>query len=101
MVKVDNIVFDYLDKHNYIVYEATKGINKNTQEEYDKRDNIGYHSHWSSAINDIINRLVLKEAKEATDMRVLLEEMKTVERRIKEQFEELLATVNKRECAKV
>ena len=96
MVKIDNIVLDYLDIHNYIVYEASTGINQNTKEVYDKKDSVGYHSHWSHAIHDLINRLILRKAKDADSVKALLTEMKQIETSIKSQFEGLLDIVKKK-----
>ena len=100
MVKVDNFVLDAWDSNNYAVYKPCKR-KKEDGTTYDAKDDVGYHSHYTTAIRDLINRLMLKKLKGVEDIKELLEEMKKIEESIKSQFIDLLGVTKKKEGMKV
>ena len=96
MIKIDEFILDAWDSNSYAVYKpCTRKKEDGTT--YDDKDDVGYHSHFSSAIHDLINRLILRKVKEADNLKVLLEEMKRIEVFVKGQLEGFLEAYKKKE----
>ena len=96
MIKIDEFILDAWDSNSYAVYKpCTRKKEDGTT--YDDKEDVGYHSHFSSAVHDLINRLILKKLlKEADNLKVLLEEMKRIEISIKSQLEGFEKTIIKK-----